>query len=276
MKSADLLTFVSPTLTTKSAQQSTASKIVVGSALTGDIIRFSTVSCTDTSTATEDITVTTAGSVMTSTNLAAGSVTACFATKEDPTAFTSIGTITVSAKSLVVKYVLTLKKADGSEMTWAEISVVPWYPEWEKEIAAQFATENKLPAGSVVVESITQGSLIINFKVYGSDAELTAVETKMKDPAVLTKLANEFAADASTLDTSTSYTGTGTASATSGGTTKPPTPSTPPGNPKIDHRNVDDRADRGHGRCHRDACDDAPVVNAPVATFTASENRARK
>merc|ERR1711865_1257927 len=146
----------------------------------------------------------------------AGSVTACFATKGDPTAFTNIGTITVNAKSLIVEYVLTLKKADGSEMTLAEISKASWYAEWETEIAAQFATENSLKAGSVVVESITQGSLIIKFKVFGSDAELTAVEAKMKDPAVLKKLANEFAAD------------------------------------------------RGHGRCHRDARDDAPVVNTPL------------
>merc|ERR1711865_464948 len=160
----------------------------------------------------------------------AGSVTACFATKGDPTAFTNIGTITVNAKSLIVEYVLTLKKADGSEMTLAEISKASWYAEWETEIAAQFATENSLKAGSVVVESITQGSLIIKFKVFGSDAELTAVEAKMKDPAVLKKLANEFAADASTLGTNTDYTGTGTASASSGGTTKPTAPA---GTPKI-------------------------------------------
>merc|ERR1711865_721083 len=159
---ADLLTIVSPTLTTKSAQQTTASKIVVGSALSGDIIRFSTSgSCTGTGNEIEDETVITAGSVMTSANLNAGSVTACFATKEDPTAFTNIGTITVNAKSLIVEYVLTLKKADGSEMTYAEIKSESWYAEWETEIAAQFATENGLKAGSVVVESITQGSLII-------------------------------------------------------------------------------------------------------------------
>merc|ERR1712028_314743 len=113
-------------------------------------------------------------------------------------------------------------------MTLAEISKASWYAEWETEIAAQFSTENSLKAGSVVVESITQGSLIIKFKVFGSDAELTAVEAKMKDPAVLKKLANEFAADASTLDTNTDD--TGTASASSGGTTKPTAPA---GTPKI-------------------------------------------
>merc|ERR1711865_1025061 len=251
------------TLTTKSAQQTTASKIVVGSALIGDIIRFSTSgSCTGTGTEIEDVTVITAGSVMTKANLNAGSVTACFATKEDPTAFTNIGTITVNAKSLIVEYVLTLKKADGSEMTLAEIKSETWYAEWETEIAAQFATENGLKAGSVVVESITQGSLIINFKVYGSDAELTAVEAKMKDPAVLTKPANEFAADASTLDTNTDYTGTGTASASSGGDHQAQAQDT--AWYTQDHRNLDDRADRGHGRCHRDARDDAPVVNTPL------------
>jgi len=213
-KSAASLTIVSPKLTTTGAQQSTASKIMVGSALIGDIIRFSTSGCTG----TDDVTVTTDGEVMTGANLNAGKVIACFATKEDPTAFTNIGEITVTEKSIVIKYVLTLKKADGSEVTLAEISSAPWYAKWEKEITAQFATEVGLAAGSVVIESITQGSLIINFKVYGSDAELAVVETKMKDTTVLNKLATEFAEDAATLDpTNTGYTGTGTAS-----NTKPP------------------------------------------------------
>ena len=223
------------------AQQSTASKIKVGSALKGDIIRFSTGSCTG----TDDVTVTTDGEVMTGANLAAGSVTVCFATKEDPTAFTSIGTITVTEKSIVIKYVLTLKKADGSEVTLAEISAASWYAEWEKEITAQFATENGLAAGSVVIDSITQGSLIINFKVYGSDAELAVVETNMKDPAVLAKLANEFAADAATLDPTTSYTGSGTASTTKPPVKPPVTPTTgtttgtTTGNPKITGTSTD-------------------------------------
>jgi len=226
-KSAASLTIVSPTLTTTGAQQSTASKIMVGSALTGDIIRFSsssTGSCTG--TGTDDVIVTTDGEVMTGANLVAGSVTVCFATKEDPTAFTSIGKITVTEKSIVIKYVLTLKRADGTEVELVVLKSEKWYPVWEKEITDQFAAANGLAAGSVVIVSIQQGSLIINFKVYGSDAELAVVETNMKDPAVLAKLANEFAADAATLDPTTSYTGTGTASSTKPPVKPPVTPTT--------------------------------------------------
>merc|ERR1711865_1102195 len=82
----------------------------------------------------------------------------------------------------------------------------------------KFVLENALKAGSVVIESITQGSLIINAEYMGTAEEVAMVENKMKDPAALSRLANDFADLGSALDDSTSYTGTGTAT-TTGATT---------------------------------------------------------
>ena len=123
-----------------------------------------------------------------------------------------------TAKSTVVKYVLTLKTADGSEVMLADFKTWSWYGKWKEEIITKFVLENALKAGSVVIDSITQGSLIINFKVSGTAEEVAMVENKMKDPAALSRLANDFADLGSALDETTSYTGTGTAT-TTGATT---------------------------------------------------------
>jgi len=223
------LSVVMPVVSPIAIVQGTDTTFKLSTALAGDIVTFSATKddCSDTNS--DKVTLTENGQVTAGKNFGTGPIYVCFATKEVPSAFGKAATVTAFAKSLSVDFRLVLTDANGKEVKLADVSVAAWYQEWLKEVTTDFCSSVGMPAGSCSITKVAQGSIIFTFEVAGTDALLTAAEAKLKDPAVLKSLAEKMAADASTLDASSSYNGAGTATSSSGGSTPPVKPTTTTG-----------------------------------------------
>jgi hypothetical protein len=229
-QSAATLTVVKPTLSPLTAVQSTATQFNLGpTALVGDFIRFSTIGCQDTKGST--VALTANGVVTGPASLVAGTpVYVCYATKEAPVHMIALGAVTVYKESLVVTLKLVIKDANGKELTatgYINKMSTADRAKFDSVLIATVAGQIGVAAANVQIVGYSDGPVVVNMRITGTDAELQKAKTELAKPSVDAAIAKAAADELSALDPTSTFSATATSDGGKiSGTTPPVTPTT--------------------------------------------------